>query len=159
VAPSWPGTTTRPGADPGRGPALAAAARRLALSDLVGRLAGGLAESAGRYKGAAGLATGPLRQALERLGRAAQAQRAEIASLARALGSPTPATQPDPLGGPPAWGVILGEAFQQERSLGRLAGDLGTLASDPPLKALAARLATEASERAEEVRGLYLRYS
>ena len=148
------------GVDPAVRPALATDARRLVLADLAGRLARGLAERAVRYEGAASLATGPLRQALERLGREAQAQRAEIASVARALGTSGAAALPGPPpSGPPAWGVILGEAFQQERGLGRLAGDLGTLAPDPALKALAARLAATAAERGGEVRRLYLRYS
>jgi hypothetical protein len=151
---------TMPGADPAVGPGLTADPRRLVLADLVGRLARGLAKTAAGYGGAASLATGLLRQVLERLGREAQAQRAEVGSVARALGTPATATDPgsEPAG-LPGWGVLLGEAFQQERGLGRLAAELETLAPDPPLKALAARLAAKAAERAGEVRRLYLRYS
>ena len=64
-----------------------------------------------------------------------------------------------PTSPPPAWGVILGEAFQGERALERTARELAHLARDPPLKALADRLATGAGQQGREVRKLYLRYS
>ena len=63
-------------------------------------------------------------------------------------------------GAPPGpWGVVLGEAFQDERHLERTSRELAVLAGDPRLKALAARLAAGAARDAEEVRKLYLRYS
>jgi hypothetical protein len=151
---------TTPGSDLTAPPTLPSDAHRLVLGDLVGRLARALGESAARYEAAAGWADGPLRQALEALGRATRARCADVASVARAAGLPVP-----PGGaGPPAsareaWGVILGEAFQAERVLGRLAGELGALAQDPPLRALGMRVAVGAAEQGAEVRRLYLQYS
>jgi hypothetical protein len=151
---------TMAGVEPAAPPALAVDARRLALADLVGRIARGLQEGAARYEAAARQAAGPLRQALERLGRETQAQCAELAPVARELGVPAPAVEQAPPGSnPPAWGVLLGEAFQAERAVGRLARELGTLAVDPSLKTLAARLAARAAGQAGTVRRLYLRYS
>ena len=130
------------------------------LADLVGRLVRSVTEGAGRYEAAARQAEGALRDALEALGRAKHAQAADLAPLARALGVPgLPAVPGPPTSAPPAWGVILGEAFQGERALERTARELSILAGDPALKALAGRLATGAAQQGREVRKLYLRYS
>ncbi len=147
---------------PERVPAVAMSgdARDLVVADLVGRLARSVMEGAGRYEAAARQADGALRDALEALGRAKHAQAADLAPLARALDVPgLPAVSGPPTSSPPAWGVILGEAFQGERALERLARELSTLARDPLLKALAGRLATGAAQQGREVRKLYLRYS
>jgi hypothetical protein len=109
------------------------------------------------YEAAAGQAQGDLRQALDRLGRAKHAQVADLLPAARALGAPVPPGSPP--GPPRAWGVVLGEAFQDERDLEWTSRELAVLAGDPRLKALAARLAGSAARDAEEVRKLYLRYS
>ena len=135
-------------------------ARDLVVADLVGRLARSVTEGIGRYEAAARQADGALRDALEALGRAKHAQAADLAPSARALGVPgLPAASGSPTSSPPAWGVILGEAFQGERALERLARELGTLAGDPLLAALAGRLSAGAAQQGREVRKLYLRYS
>jgi hypothetical protein len=72
---------------------------------------------------------------------------------------PPPLPAPSPPGSPPAWGVILGEAFQAERALEGIARELAFLTADPAVGALATRLAARASRDGEEVRRLYLRYS
>jgi hypothetical protein len=131
--------------------------RRLVLADLVARLAAAVTTRARHYEAAAGQAQGDLRQALERLGRAKQAQAADLLPAAQALGASVPPALPP--GPASSWGVILGEAFQGERDLEWTSRELAVLAGDPPLKAMAARLAGGAARDAEEVRRLYLRYS
>ena len=127
------------------------------LADLVARLAAGVTTRARAYEAAAGQAGGDLRQALDRLGRAKLAQAADLLPLARAFGAPVPPASPP--GSARPWGVVLGEAFQDERDLEWTSRELAVLAGDPRLKALAARLAGSAARDAEEVRKLYLRYS
>ena len=134
--------------------------RRLVLADLVARLAASVLALAGEYEAAAGRAQGPLGQTLEDLARAKDAQAADLAALASALGVPPPSA---PRAAAPtfplSWGVILGEAFQGERAIERIGRELGTLAADPLVKALAARLATGAARDGQAVRKLYLRYT
>ena len=60
---------------------------------------------------------------------------------------------------PVSWGAILGAIFQDERVLEGIARELAGLASDPSIRALAARLVTAVSRDREEVRKLYLRYT
>jgi hypothetical protein len=135
----------------------AADPRRLVLADLVARLAAGVTTRARAYEAAAGQAQGDLRQALDRLGRAKHAQVADLLPAARALGASVPPASPP--GRIRAWGVVLGEAFQDERDLERTSRELAVLAGAPALKTLAARLAGSAARDAQEVRKLYLRYS
>ena len=134
--------------------------RRLVLADLAARLAAGMAGRARAYEAAAGRAEGPLRHALQELARVKHAQTADLTPLARTLGVSAPsAPPPPPAGGPPAWGVILGEAFQAERSLEGMGRELAGLTPDPGVRALALRLASAAARDGEEVRRLYLQYS
>jgi hypothetical protein len=143
-----------PSADPADDP------RRVTLAHLAGRLAAGLATQTRAYQAAAEMAGGALRQALEGLTRAKQAQSAELAPLGQALGVPTPSVSgPAGPAGRPSWGVVLGEAFQGERTLEGTARELARLALDPTITPLAARLATCAARDGEQVRRLYLRYS
>lgn len=149
------------GADttPGARPAAPTDPRGIVLTDLIARLAVAVTECARRYEAAAGQTEGALRQALEGLGHAKRAQAADLAPLTRALGqsaAPEPGT---PAPSTIAWGVLLGEAFQGERRLGRLAEELVPLAPDPLIAALATRLATGAARDGAEVRRLYLRYT
>jgi hypothetical protein len=126
----------------------------------VGRLAAGLAARARAYEAAAERAEGELREALDQLARAKDAEALDLAPLARALGaSVSPDVPPPPSGAPPAWGVILGEAFQGERELEATARELASLAPDSASKALAARLAVATARGAGKVRKLYLRYT
>jgi hypothetical protein len=134
--------------------------RRIVLAYLVARLAAGVATRARDYEAAAAQAEGPLRQALEELARAKHAQAADLAPLARALGVPAPSLPPPaPQWSPLAWGVILGEAFQDERVLEGIGRELAGLAPDPAVRALAARFAAGAGRDRADVRRLYLRYS
>ena len=134
--------------------------RRLVLADLAARLAAGVAGQAHAYDAAAGRAEGPLRDALRELARGKHAQMADLMPLFRTLGVSAPLAPSAPTGGgPPAWGVILGEAFQAERTLEEMGRGLAGLTSDPGAKALVLRLATAAVRDGGEVRRLYLRYS
>jgi hypothetical protein len=134
--------------------------RRLAVADLTARLAAGLTRQTRAYDAAAGQAHGELRQALEDLGRAKQAQFADLTPLARALGVSTPAaTSVPPAGAHAGWGVVLGEAFQGERALEVVGRELASLTVDRDIRALAARLAVAAGRDGGRVRKLYLRYS
>ncbi|HEX2501979.1 MAG TPA: hypothetical protein VHO73_11020 [Methylomirabilota bacterium] len=150
-------TESDAGPVPGRD--LPADPRRLVLADLVARLAAGLATRARDYEAAAGQ-EGALRRPLQELARAKHAQLADLAPLCDALGAPRSALPTPALASPPlAWGVILGKAFQAERDLEGLGRELGGLAADPAIKALAARLAAGADRDGREVRRLYLRYT
>jgi len=134
--------------------------RRLALADLTARLAAGLATQARAYEAATSRAEGPLRQALADLGRAKHSQAADLAPLARAFGVSAPPSLPEtPREASPDWGVILGEAFQGERSLEVVARELAGLTTDGAVRGLALRLVTAAGRDGGEVRKLYLRYS
>ena len=134
--------------------------RRLVLADLVARLAASVAGQARAYEAAAGQAEGALRHALEALTLAKRAQAADLTPLAQALEVSAPSAPPLPsTGGSPAWGVILGEAFQAERALEEMGRELAGLTEEPADRALALRLATAAARDAAEVRRLYLRYS
>lgn len=134
--------------------------RQLAVADLTARLAAGLARQSQAYDAAAGQADRELRQALEDLGRAKQAQFADLTPLVRALGIPTPAAMSASAPGAHAgWGVVLGEAFQGERALEEVGRELAGLTADRDIRALAARLAMAAARDGGEVRKLYLRYS
>ena len=87
--------------------------RRLVLADLVGGLVSGLMEQAAEYERAASSAAGALRQSLEDLYRAKQAEIAALAPLARDLGvtaaAPPPPSGPrSALGGRPGGGVSGG---------------------------------------------------
>lgn len=151
---------TEPDAMSAAGPNASADPRRLVLADLVGWLATAVATRARAYEAAAVQAEGDLRQALDQLARAKHAQAADLAPLARALGVPVPFVPPAaPPGSAVSLGVILGEAFQAERALERTGRELATLAGDPAVKALAARLAAGAARDGAAVRKLYLRYS
>ena len=131
--------------------------RRLVLADLVGGLVSGLMEQAAEYERAASSAAGALRQSLEDLYRAKQAEIAALAPLARDLG--VTAAAPPPSGPDRAWGVVLGEAFQAERTLERVVRELAAGAGDPGIRALGARLNSEIARDRGEVRRLYLRYT
>jgi hypothetical protein len=132
--------------------------RRLVLADLVGGLVSGLMEQAAEYERAASSAAGALRQSLEDLYRAKQAEIAALAPLARDLGV-TAAAPPPPSGPDRAWGVVLGDAFQAERTLERVVRELAVGAGDPGIRALSARLNSEIARDRGEVRRLYLRYT
>ena len=152
---------TTPDASPARPPVSADDPRRLGLADLAGRLIGGLAALARTYEAAAQHAHGALQQALGELARAKASQVAVLAPLARSLGvvgGPPPAPVPVPET-PPAWGVILGEAFQAERTMEWGSRELAVLAEDPTIQALAILLATGLGRDLGEVRKLYLRYT
>ena len=139
---------------------ISAGPRGLVLIDLIGRLVRGVMEGAGRYRAAASQADGALRQDLEALARAKDAQAADLGVLALALGMPVEPVAPAvPRASSPRWGVILGEAFQAERALERLGSELGALAPEPTLQALAGRMAAAAARQGREVRKLYLRYT
>ena len=99
-------------------------------------------EQAAEYERAASSAAGALRQSLEDLYRAKQAEIAALAPLARDLGV-TAAAPPPPSGPDRPWGVVLGEAFQAERTLGRVGRELAAGAGDPGTRALSARLTSE----------------
>ena len=58
-----------------------------------------------------------------------------------------------------SWGAILGAAFQDERVLEGIARELAGLASEPSIRALAARLVAAVNRDREGVRKLYLRYT
>jgi hypothetical protein len=151
-------------AEPDAPPAALLAARtdprRVALADLVARLVEAVTAGARRYEAAvARTEAGALRQGLERLGHAKRAQVAALAPLARALEISALPEPGAPAGTPPPWGVLLGEAFQGERRIRRLAEETARLVDDPGVGALAARLAAAAARDGGEVRGLYLRYS
>ena len=134
--------------------------RRLAVADLTARLVAGLARQARTYAAAAGQADGDLRQALEDLGRAKQAQFTDLTPLARTLGVSTPATTSlPPAGAHAGWGVVLGEAFQGERALQVVGRELASLTVDRDVRALATGLAVAAGRDGGMVRKLYLRYS
>jgi hypothetical protein len=134
--------------------------RQVAVADLTARLAAGLARQARAYDAAAAQADGELRQALEDLGRAKQAQFADLTPLARALGISTPAaTSTPPTGVHAGWGVVFGEAFQGERALKEVGRQLAGLTGDRDVRALATRLADAAGRDGGRVRKLYLRYS
>jgi hypothetical protein len=132
--------------------------RRLVLADLVTELSAGLIGQAAEYERAASRAAGALRQSLEDLYRAKEAEIAALAPLARDLG--VTASPPPPPSGPDlSWGVVLGEAFQAERTLGRVGRELAAGAADPATRALSACLTSEIARDREEVRRLYLRYT
>jgi hypothetical protein len=131
--------------------------RRLVLADLVGGLVSGLMGQAAEYERAASSAAGALRQSLEDLYRAKQAEIAALAPLARDLG--VTAAVPPPSGPDRPWGVVLGEAFQAERTLERVVRELAAGAVDPGTRALSARLNSEIARDLGEVRRLYLRYT
>ena len=134
--------------------------RQLAVADLTARLAARLTRQARAYDAAAGQAGGELRQALEDLGRAKQAQFDDLVPLARALGISTPAAASlTPAGVRAGWGIVLGEAFQGERALEAVGRELAGLAVDRDVRALATRLAAAAGRDGGMVRKLYLRYS
>ena len=134
--------------------------RRLVVADLAARLAAGLAGRARAYEAAAGRANGDLRRGLEDLGRAKHAQGADLAPLARALGVSAPSPPPEMVAGTaPGWGVILGEAFQAERTLGQMCRELAGLTADPAVRAMGTRLAAATDRDGQEVRKLYLQYS
>jgi hypothetical protein len=134
--------------------------RRLMVADLAARLAAWLAERARACEAAARGAEGDLRRALEDLARAKHAQAADLAPLARALGVSPPTTRSvSAPGTSPGWGVVLGEAFQGERTLEEMSRELAGLTADPSIRALGRRLAGAAARDGKEVRKLYLRYS
>jgi hypothetical protein len=132
--------------------------RRLVLADLVSGLVAGLMEQAAAYERAARRVTGDLHQSLEDLYRAKQAEIAALAPLARDLGI-TAAAPPPPPGLDRPWGVVLGEAFQAERTLERVGRELAAGAGDPGTRALSARLTSKIAHDRAEVRRLYLRYT
>jgi hypothetical protein len=133
------------------------AARRLVLADLVAGFAAGLIARATDYERAATRAEGLLRHSLEDLAHAKHAEIAALAPLVRALGLTAPtAGPPGPLR---PWGVVLGEAFQAERTLGRAGRELAALEGDPATRALTTRLLADVGRDREEVRRLYLRYT
>jgi hypothetical protein len=113
---------------------------------------------AAAYELAASHASGMLRQSLVDLYRALEAEIAALTPLAGALGVTLPTT---PAPGDPErpWGAILGEAFQAERTLQRLARELASVAGDPAMVALSTRLTSEIARDREGVRRLYLRYT
>ena len=132
--------------------------RRLVLAALVSGLVAGLMERAAAYERAARRVAGDLHQSLEDLYRAKQAEIAALALLAQDLG--VTATAPPPPTGPDRpWGVVLGEAFQAERTLERVGRELAAGAGDPGTRALSARLTSEIARDRAEVRRLYLRYT
>lgn len=134
--------------------------RRLALAELVGQLLAGAAALGRGYEGAALRAPEALQRALRELARSKEGQTATLAPLARALGGPEPTSPPSaPLAMAGEWSVALGEAFQAERALEMAGRQLGALAEDPAVRALAAGLAAGAARDRAEVRKLYLRYS
>jgi hypothetical protein len=132
--------------------------RRLVLADLVGGLVSGLMAQAAEYERAASRAAGELRQSLVDLHRAKEAEIAALAPLARDLGV-TASAPPPPSGPDRSWGVVLGEAFQAERTLERVGRELTAGAGDPATHALRARLTSEIAQDRQEVRRLYLRYT
>jgi hypothetical protein len=139
--------------------ALAEDPRRLVLAYLMSRFAAGLAAQAAEYAQAAVHAAGALRGSLQDLARAKEAELMALAPSAHALGVST--SIPDaPVDSPPRpWGVVLGEAFQAERTLERVGRELAAGAWDASIRALAARLTSEIAQDREEVRRLYLRYT
>jgi hypothetical protein len=151
---------TEPDTTPAAGPDAGADPQRLVLADLVAGLVTGVATQARNYEVAARQAEGDLRQALDGLRRAKHAQAADLAPLARALEVRAPLVPPaSPPDSARSWGVILGEAFQEERALEWTSRELAVLAEDVTVKAVAARLAAGAARDGREVRKLYLRYS
>jgi hypothetical protein len=132
--------------------------RRLAQVDLVRQLLSGLMAQAAAYELAATRASGILRQSLVDLYRAMEAEIAALTPLARALGV-TPSAPPAPADSERPWGAVLGEAFQAERTLQRVAQELAALAGDPAMVALSTRLTSEIARDREAVRRLYLRYT
>ena len=134
--------------------------RRVMVADLAARIAAGLAGRVRAYEAAAGRAQGDLQRALADLGRAKHTQAADLAPLARALGVPSPVLPAATSAGTnPDWGVVLGEAFQDERTLEEMSRELALLTVDPAVQALSARLAAAAGRDGREVRKLYLRYT
>jgi hypothetical protein len=133
--------------------------RRLIQADLVRQLLSGLMAQAVAYERAASHAAGALRQSLVDLYRAMEAEIADVTPLARALGVTPASAPPSPAGPERPWGVVLGEAFQAERTLERVARELAAVAGDPATEALSARLSSEIARDREEVRRLYLRYT
>jgi hypothetical protein len=134
--------------------------RRIVLADLEAHLAAGVMKQAQDYAAAAARADGHLRQVLEELVRRKRAQTADLLALGPGLGVPVPAASPATSPSSSAgWGTILGEAFQGERMVERIARELAVLASEPALKALGARLAAGAARDGQEVRKLYLQYT
>ena len=99
-----------------------------------------------------------MRQSLEDLDRAKQAEIAALAPLARDLGV-TAAAPPAPSGPARPWGVVLGEAFQAERTLERVGRELAAVEGDPGTRALRPVSVLEIARDREEVRRLYLRYT
>ena len=99
-----------------------------------------------------------MRQSLEDLHRAKQAEVAVLAPLARDLGV-TAAAPPPPSGPDRPWGVVLGESFQAERTLERVVRELAAGTGDPGTRALSARLNSEIARDLGEIRRLYLRYT
>jgi hypothetical protein len=133
--------------------------RHIVLADLAAQLLAGLAARAPAYEAAAASTPGALGAHLAALGRAKRSQAAALEPLARILGVP-PAPAPPATAGPsPAWGILLGEAFQAERGIELIARELVRLAPDPAVRELAARAAADAKRDAAEVRKLYLRYT
>jgi hypothetical protein len=133
--------------------------RRLAQADLVRQLLSGLMAQAAAYELAASRASGILRQSLVDLYQAIEAEIAALTPLAGTLGVTLPAP---PAPGDPerSWGAILGEAFQAERTLERVARELASVAAgDPAMVALSTRLTSEIARDREGVRRLYLRYT
>jgi hypothetical protein len=134
--------------------------RRVVQADLLARLLAALVTRARDYDAAAAQAAGALRQALEELARVKRAQLAALGPLAQNLGVHTPSpSSAAPTESRPEWGVILGQAFQDERTVEGLARDLAGLLPDPAGRALGAGVARGASQDRATVRGLYLRYS
>lgn len=135
--------------------------RRILVADVVGRLAGRLEALGQRYEAAAGLAEGPLREALLGLAQRKRLQAADLAPLAASLGLTAPATTPSGSETParPGWGVLLGGAFGAERSLETAARELGALTQDPAVAGVGVRLAAAAARDQAAVRTLYLRYT
>lgn len=151
---------SEPDASPVPGAPAPPDARGIVLGDLVARLATGVLERARRYEVVAGLANGLLRRTLEDLARARRLEAADLLPFARRLGAWAGPEGAVPAPAPPvSWGRVLGEAFQDERVLERIAREVALLAPDPPLQAQAARLAVGAARAAREIRKLYLRYS
>jgi hypothetical protein len=133
--------------------------RRLAQADLVRELLSGLMAQAAAFELAASRASGVLRQSLVDLYRAMEAEIAALTPLAGTLGVTLP-TPPAPGGPERSWGAILGEAFQAERTLERVARELASVAAgDPAMVALSTRLTSEIGRDREGVRRLYLRYT
>jgi hypothetical protein len=133
--------------------------RRVLVADLVGQLWGALAGLAGHYEAAGALANGTLGPALRALAGRKGEQLAALGPLAERLGARPASQAGEGARAERRWGVLLGHAFEAERTLETAARQLAVLTTDPAIRGLAARLAAGALEDREAVRKLYLRYT